>query len=325
MGITNATNLSLAAGTANARTTFESKYEEFFAGGMPGTWQLFTDKNTGKTEYKQFEFITNQPVMRKWVGSRIRKYMRHYSTLLQLETYEATMEIARKLIQYGGDPDTIGKAIDTFMRLQATAYDKAFATAIDSNSGAGPTGYDGVGLFSAAHPHASGGGTQSNLSAGTNLSWSSFDSLRAGMRTLTFENGEPANVVATHARCGPLLESRFKSILEAKERIRFTDMTTADTTTLAQNATAVTNVWAGELTLIVDPRVTGYYWDLYDLSKPGVRPIILYEGQAPHPVNQDQMTDKDRFENDVFVYGLEGDFTFDAGMWMVAARATGTA
>jgi phage major head subunit gpT-like protein len=163
------------------------------------------------------------------------------------------------------------------------------------------------------------------LAAGTNLSWSTFDAARTAMRQLTFENGEPAGVNPTHMRVGPALESRAKAILEAKERIRFTDMTTADTTTLAQNATAVTNVWAGELTLVVDPRVTNYFWDLYDLSKPGVRPIELYEGQAPHPVNLDQMTDYPRYTDDVFVYGLEADFVFDSGMWMVGYRATGTA
>jgi len=319
-------NLSLSAGLASAQTTYQAAFENLYAGNMlPGGWSLWTEKLTGNAKTISLQSIANFPVMSEWNGAKIEKYLRHYALTATLKKFEATLPIQRMDLTYEGGMPIIGRAIDAYLRQQVTAYDKSCADVLDSASGAGPTGYDLVALFSASHPHGAAGALQSNIGAGVNLNWRTFDAARQAGTEYRFENGEPAGIRYTHMRVGPKLERVAKEILEAKDRIAYTDMFAAASTTAVQNATLFPNVWAGELKLVVDPRITTYYWDLYDLSKPGVRPLMLYEGRAPEPVLLDQMDGERRFNTDEFVFGLEGDWVPFAGHWMTAYRGTGTA
>jgi phage major head subunit gpT-like protein len=146
------------------------------------------------------------------------------------------------------------------------------------------------------------------------------------MRKFKDESSEPFDLIPTHMRVGPDLEQRAKEILEAMTRATFVDMTGSESTTAVETGAQTTNVWSGELELIVDPRMgSAYHWDLYDLSIPGVMPMVLVEERAPVPVHQDQLTDSRRFTYDEFVFGVEADFKVGAGAWMTAYRGTGTA
>jgi phage major head subunit gpT-like protein len=324
------TNQSYAAGLSAAVTTYQTAYQDLYRSQLPGAYQAWTRIITGNTMNVDLRWLSNTPVMRKWLGARVEKTMRVNQTSYTLEKYEATTTVNRMDLQYEGNFSAIQDGLNTFLQNNLTAYDLAVSTALDGSSGAGPTCFDTLALFSTAHTQGPSAGTQSNLSSGTNLSWGNFDAARAAMAGFKFENGEPAYIKPTHMRVGTALESRAKQYLQAKDRVTFTNMLGAESTTAVQNATLMPNVWAGELTLIVDPRIpssgTGaFYWDLYDLSKPGLRPIVLYEGRKPVPVIQNQMEGERRFRTDQFVFGLEGDFTVGAGHWMCGYRATGTA
>ncbi len=318
-------NLSLQAGLAAAATTYTTGFNEFYQTQLPGAYQAWTEVITGNTMNLDLRWVSNTAQMRKWLGSRVEKSMRVYGTSYKLEAWEATHVIKRMDLEYEGNLNVIGRGIDGFLKSTLVAYDQAVSSVADSASGAGPTAFDGVALYSASHPYGPAGANQSNLAAATNLSWTTFDAARQAMTELRHENGEPCYVRPTHMRVGPKLERRAKEILEAKDRMVFTNVFATETTTAVQNATAFPNVWAGELTLIVDPRITNYYWDLYDLSKPGVRPYVLYEGRKPQAINMIDMSSTRRFYQDEFVFGLEGDYVVGAGMWQVAYRGTGTA
>lgn len=323
---TNGTSLTLMEGVAAANTTFETAYQELYSAQLPGVYQMYTRVIPGGAMTLDMRWTTNNPVMRKWLGSRVEKYTRMYQQSYVLEKYEATLPIARMLLEYNNNLALIGDMVDSFVRAGAIAYDAAAAAALDSNSLAGPLGFDGVPLFSAAHPHAPGGAVQANLYPGLNMNAMNVDAVRTAMASLKFENGEPANIRPTHIRVGPKLETRAREIANATTRVAVYDSTgKQDATTGVVAVAPIVNVWAGELSVIVDQRVTGFTWDLLDLSKPGVMPIILYEGRKPTPIHLDKMTDLPRFYNDNFIFGLEGDFTVGAAMWLVAARATGTA
>jgi phage major head subunit gpT-like protein len=318
---TQSSNTSLMEGLAAANTTFETAYNELYSQQLPGVYTNYTKIIQGNTMALDLRWTTNHPVMRKWLGSRVEKYVRTYQQSYVLEKYEATLPIPRMLLQYSNNMNLIGDTIDTFVKNQAQAYDAACSAALDGNSGAGPTCFDGVSLFSAAHPHAPGGTTQSNLSAGTNLNWVNFDAARAAMSQFKFENGEPAQMRPTHLRVGPKLETRAKEIVGAQMRVATYNNTGGqDAVSGVVAGVPLVNIWHGELDVIVDQRITNFFWDLLDLSKPGVTPIILYEGRKPEPVHLDKMTDLPRFYNDNFIYGLEGDFTAGAGMWMTAYK-----
>lgn len=323
---TQSSNLSLMEGLAAANTTFETAYNELYSQQLPGVYTNYTKVISGNAMALDLRWTTNHPIMRKWLGSRVEKYVRTYQQSYVLEKYEATLPIPRMLLQYANNMNLIGDSISTFVGNQAQAYDAACSAALDGNSGAGPTCFDGVALFSASHPHGPAGVTQSNLSAGTNLNWVNFDAARTAMAQLKFENGEPAQVRPTHIRVGPKCETRAKEIVGAQMRVAsYSSTGVQDAVSSVVAAAPLVNIWHGELDVIVDQRITNFYWDLMDLSKPGVMPIILYEGRKPEPVHLDKMTDLPRFYNDNFIYGLEGDFTAGAGMWLTVYRATGTA
>jgi phage major head subunit gpT-like protein len=316
-----ATNLDLDAGLQSANTTFQAMREELFTGAqLAGPYAMWTDivPNTGRWEN---HFIANWPIMRQWTGARQEKVLRDYSEILTPVSYEATLPIKRLTITRD-KTGAVGKAIDGFMRQNVMAHDQTVASSLDGTSGTGPTGYDAVALFSASHGQVP---NTSNISSGTNLSHANFSTARATMRKLQFENTEPAQIVPTHARCGPDLEQRYKEILSADTRIVFTDMQSDESTTAVQNATQIANVWQGELVLVVDPRVTTFYWDLYDLSKPNNKPMTLIDERRPEAINKTDMTDERRFQFDEFLYGLEGEWKVGAGQWMTAHRGTGTA
>lgn len=323
---TQATNFSLMEGLAAANTTFETAYNELYSQTLPGVYQQYTRVIGGNTMSLDLRWTTNNPMMRKWLGSRIQKYVRTYQQSYVLEKYEATLPIARMLLEYNNNMNLIGDTVSNFVNGAASAYDAACSTALDSNTGAGPTCFDGGSLFATTHPHGPAAVTQSNLSAGTNLNWVNFDAARTAMSLLKFENGEPAQIRPTHIRVGPKLETRAKEIVGAEMRIAsFSNAGAQDAVANVVAAAPIVNIWKGELDVIVDQRITNFYWDLYDLSKPGIKPIILYEGRKPVPVHLDKMTDLPRYFNDDFIFGLEGDFTVGGGMWMTAYRATGTA
>lgn len=329
LGNTQTTNLALQETLIQSATQFEAAFQEIFRDAqVPGEFSKYTDVRMGKTIQLMLLVMANHPTMREWLGSRVEKYLRSYSQTITLRTWEATLPVRRILMDYVDSVGTVKDAIDTFVNSTSTAYDEQCSASLDGTSGTGPTGFDGVALFSASHPHGPSG-NQSNIAAGTALSYSAFDAGRAAMAGWRFENGTPARRKATHMRVGVALETRAKEILSATQRVVAVAADALEAGTRVA-ATTIDNVWKGELELIVDPRIppsgTGaFYWDLFDLRQPKLRPIVLYVGRAPEPIHQLDMDSDRRFNLDELVFGIEGDFAPAAGHWMSCYRGTGTA
>lgn len=319
------TNAHIPTGASAAWTTFLAKHQELMAGPMTGAFNLYCEEipSDGKIDV---QFLANLPVMREWVGPRQEKEPRHYSYPANPRPKEATMPFFRQTISR----DRIGivaRAIAQFFDQAKSAYDRTAATARDSNSGTGDTGYDAVAIYSASHPHVNSGAGGSNLGS-LSLTHANFTATRASMRGLKLENGDPAGVMPTHMRVGTVLETRAKEILEAKGVIKYTDVDGSETSggSTVQNATYFDNVWQGELQLYVDERIStsSYYWDLDDLSKGSNRPFALVLERPFEALTRDQMTDPERWENDRFLFGLEGDWVVVPAMWMLTYRQRGT-
>jgi len=324
------TNLSLNAAFANANTAYQVKYAELYENALPGAYQIYTDQITGvDTETTEFDWATNHPMMREWIGPRREAFLRAYTQQIKLKTYERLLSFERKTLVLRDKTGAVARGIKTFLSQQVAAYDLTGYTAYMSASGAGPTGYDGVALFANAHPHSGSGGNQSNLSAGTNLNAATYDAAQTAMNSYTLENGEPAGMVGTHLVIGPNLKTRARQLFGASTRLVTVDASgKLDAAASVVAAGAVQNMYDGEVTIVVDMRRVGtpaYYWDLVDCSKSGIRPMVQLIHRAPTPIHQDQMTDPARFSRDRVYFGLEGDWVFAAGMWMSAYRATGTA
>lgn len=319
-------NADIETSLFNANTTFVERGSELSRMAiMPGPYALWTEvlQNEGNWER---HFLRNHPMMRQWTGARQLKQLRAYKENLLPVPYEATMPIPR-LTLVRDKTGSVEQAIDVFVSQAAMAYDEAVAGSIDGSSGNGPTGADGVSLFNNSHPNVNSGSGHDNLAASTNFSHANFNTARAAMRKFVFENGQPMHVRPTHIRVSPDLEQRAKEVLEAKDRLVAIDEGADEATSAVIAATSKVNVWAGECTVVVDERITSntYYWTLFDLSKGGMKPMVLIEERRPQPIHLTEMTDEKRFWEDDFYYGMEGEWKVGAGEWQLAYRGTGTA
>jgi phage major head subunit gpT-like protein len=312
-------------GLANASVAFDTLAGQFFGQAqLPGNYALYTNVVTGVTAYTtELDVLANTPTMRKWVGPRREQRLRAYSQRITLDPYEATMAIARMTLAYRDRQGQVAKTIKAFLSNEKVAFDQSTHTAYVSNSGAGPTGYDGVPLFSASHPHGTAaGGTQSNTGS-LALSAANLDAVIATMAGYMFENGTPMQVTPTHLRVGPKLAMAARAIIGQGTRLIAINASGVEATSSVVAAAAVPNVFNGELQLIVDPYLNGTmddWWEVLDLSKGDAKPMQLLVGRAPTPVHQDQMWADRRFHLDEFLYGLEGDWKPDAGLWATCYR-----
>lgn len=326
-----ATNQDLRAGLASHNTLFDIMFEETVNNAVPGPWGAWTEQINAQGEQTiNMAWLTNTPTWRTWTGSKVYKNLRNYTLSVTYDKKEATLALKRDMVQYDRT-GVLGRTLQKFVSANVTdAYDGFVATSKDSNSGAGPTGFDAVALYSASHPHAPSAGTQSNLGSGTNLSHSAL--LTADQTTALWveENGRPVRASMNVMRVGPRLKQRAMELLSATRTQKIDSDGSLDTTRAASSTyqivggSAIPNVFEGTKTLVVDPRVTTYYWDLEDTAK-AYKSMILFITRAPEAISQTEMTDEQRFNHDDFVYSVECDVGVAAGHWYGTYRGTGTA
>lgn len=311
-------------GLANASVTFDTLSKQFFgAAQLPGAYSSYTYTQTGITSMTtEKDVLANTPIMRKWVGPRREQRLRAYSQRITLEPYEATLPISRMTLQYRDKQGQVADAIKQFLSNETVAFDYTTHAKYVSASGAGPTGYDGVPLFSTSHPHAPGGLTQSNTGTAA-FSAANLDAVIATMTSYRFENDTPMRITPTHLRVGPKLAMQAAAVLNTNTRLIAVNASGVEASSSVVAAAGVDNVFKGVLQLIVDPNLIGSmddWWEVLDLSKGDAKPMQLLVGRAPEPVHQDQMWSDRRFQLDEFLYGLEGDWVAEAGIWATCYR-----
>lgn len=307
---------------AASNVTFLAKFGELFSGVLPGEYSKYSDSLKVDTLVTEFDVITNHPKMRKWVGARREQKMRAYSQRVTLEPWEVTIPVSRRDLQFSDKLGLVAKSIKDALNQEVTAYDDAVHTGYVSNSGAGPTGYDNVSLFNASHPHGYLGATQGNLGA-LALTPANLDAVMTIMMSYRMENGNNYRVRPTHLRVGPKNANNAKTILTTTQRLIAVNNTGAEAASAVVAAAGISNVYQGQLELIIDPNLIGTmddWWEVLDLSKPGLRPVIHVIGRPPTAIHQDKMDSDRRFQHDEFLYGLEGDWTVAAGLWQLAYR-----
>ncbi len=323
------TNLDLQAGLLSANTSYLVGYDGFYSAAMPGAYQAYTE--IMKTDGNQItlNWLANHPVLAKWIGPVIDKFLRQYSQTTTFVPFIANLPLKRALLAYD-KTGAVARAISDFFSRNLSAYDKAVFDEWMSASGAGPTCFDGTALFNTSHPHAVSGGVQSNIGAGSALSHATLMIAEYTMRLYAYENGEPMDINPDTIEVGPKLKMRTLELTSA-DRVQTVTAAgpTFDTTTAVAAATR-SSVWSGMFNVIINPRMnasgTGHFmWTMMDLGKPGIRPMILQENRFPEAIVSDSMTAQRRLVADEFEYRLEGDYGASPGMWAVAYRGTGTA
>jgi len=213
-----------------------------------------------------------------------------------LDTYASIFSISRKALIN----DDLGAFRDWASAAgQASAQTEAnllFAL-LTQSSGAGPVMDDGKRLFHVDHGNLAGSGTNLSDTAG-------LAAARLALRTMKGLDGKtPIAVTPKYLLVGPARETAAEKLLASLNAAQVSDV----------------NPFAGKLTLLVEPRITGNGW--YVFADPAQVPVMEYAylSSAPGP----QMSSREGFD----VLGTEFRVVLDFGAgavdWRGAYRDAG--
>ena len=267
---------------AAANTAYLAKGAEIFANSLEGPWSVFTDVAPCDGQALEIDVLGASPIIRQLVGSRRFGSFRAFGHRIKVSEYSTdAIELARLQV----DLDKAGimsKKLSDYLAQSANFWDKSVTDAFIAN----PKGFDGVALISTAHPFGYAGNWSNDAAAA--LSPDAFNTGIAAMSSLRLENGEPAGFYPTHLMVGPKNRKMAHDLCTAALRPFPITASGVEGYSSALAPTAIPNWMAGQLQVIVNPRLVGTttedMWFLMDLSRPGVRPMILGEAIAPSAV-----------------------------------------
>lgn len=295
-----------------ARTAAREAFGELFDGTAPGPWSMFTETYSTGSEDDDLVFASFLNTIEEWTGAKEYGNFEAFKQDVKLKKYHSTFALDRFDVDYDTS-GAIGSAIRrAIQNLRANSDDKLVFDALVSNSGAGPTGFDGAALI--ADSHSLGDSTYDNKTTSA-LSHSTYDSAVQAMMGYKTAAGEPMNIFPTHLVVGPKLRKAALEIVGA-DRVVAVDNSGAESGTRIAAATR-TNIFEGEVTVVIWNRLTGTqddYWYLMDLSK-GEMPIMLKNERDYELIERSAMDDSPRFELDKFVWSVEADKRVAAGAW----------
>ena len=276
-----------------------------FGDGVPGVMrELITVVPTDALRL-DIPIITGRPRPRKWKGDKVIHSLRAQLQQIPLEPWEVTVGANRLHVQY----DKTGAMETTlrgFLGQQATAFDAIVVDTLLAN----PEGYDRVALLSNSHPNSSSTGDNLTTDA---LSFSSWTAMKAQMRGFKDEDDNPLGINPDVLLVGPSLEQTALEITGAQRAVAITNAGVEGTANVVA-AYMRDNPYGGQVAVVVSDEIDGTQWFSIDSRHP-IGPIVATEGEAFHPEVQDSRTDEGAFRRNTFLYSLEGDYGFGAGMW----------
>lgn len=296
-----------AANTAYS-STFDALGDVF-----PGTFNLFSEdlSSDGDGSALNIGYTEDLGTVRVMKPGESRKYdgLRAFGATYDLEEVYSAHRIAR--IKVENDPS--GRIAKGLQRAAQRALEIIETRIWDTLKANTKTGVDGVALISASH--TSGSLTQSNLTT-TALGHSSYRAGKAAMRGLERENGQPYNINPTHLFVPEGLEDVAREVTGA-DKVVALDNTGAEATSGVVAATSIKNVYQGDTTVVVTPRMTAGTWLLMDLSTPGFRPWVHKLAKSPTPIMPDPRDESNR-QRSMLEYILSGDIAQGPGNWQTA-------
>lgn len=302
-----------------ANATYRAMWEKF-GEADPGVYDRFTEIIPTDSETNVFDFVTAFPQVEEWVGEKVFRAMRAYAFTITLKSYAKSLELDFKKVRYDRINFT-GKAIKRFL-TGTSIYDKVMTDVLLSN----PVGYDGVALFSTAHPHGPGGTNQSNLLASTTWSRAVHRQVVVAGPALRDEEGEPLRVAYDTVMVGPSNVHLAQEITGSKQRVVGINNTGEEASTGVVAAGSVDNYLGnvlfrgGEMDVVLNPRFVGSAAGrvLYVDSSKGAMPTLLLEGRKPESHEQTQMDSEGRFLKNKLRWSVEADIAGGAGLWQTA-------
>lgn len=294
-----------------ANTVYLAKGEEVFNRPKTGDWTLWTEQTSGVDgKTLEIDTIGPSPIVRELLGSRRYASLRAYAHSIRVKPYSTdALELSRADVELDKQGSITKRLVD-YLNANANFWEKIATDVLLSN----PIGVDNVALLSDSHPYGSGGAVWDNNTSDA-LSPNSFQAGITAMSGLLLENGEPAMMYPTHLVVGPSNEKMAKELTMAMRPFPIA-ATGLEAYSSVLAATTIENYVAGQITPVISRRLVGTYantWYLMDLSKPGVRPVILGEAIAPMAVSvtdpqSEPMLSRSKYAYYVEAYGAVGGF-----------------
>lgn len=296
---------------AVANTAVVERFNGLFTSSSPfGQFDSFLDVVPSSGLTSEIPFASPTGTWERWISAKSMSSLKAFKQSIEFRRYHYSIEIDRKDLAYD-QAGVVGKHIGAQMAKAKGEHLKIIADEMFSASGAGPTGYDGVAWLSTAHPMADGS-TQSNKTTSA-LSFSSYDAAYQAMTSYLGHNGQPLGIVPDTLVVGP--KNRKVAFDIAGGNLRPVAVNSSNAyadpggTLTPVAATAITNVFQGEIKVIVSDRLVGTQDDyayLMCTSLPD-KPFLLVEQRAPELISQFDMASSLRFYQDKFAWSVETD------------------
>lgn len=269
-------------------------------------------------------FLDRLPMMREWRGNRVINNPVAHARTITAKPYEHTYGLSKFDVK---DERLALFTMATKMQGEAVSKqpDQLNWEFLQIAGSTAALGYDGVAVYSTAHPLRGGisGGipvgapaTQSNLAVSTALTYDNFVAQRAAMRSLVGADGAPMMVTPTHLMVPPQLEGAAKLILEADFLASIQGVSTAPQS----------NTYKGTAGIIVNPWMTTWpnNWFLLDLSSV-VKPYIDWTLDPATFTPLMAPTDPNVFMAAQFLFGVESRKAASESVWWLSRACTSEA
>ncbi|MFZ4508375.1 MAG: Mu-like prophage major head subunit gpT family protein [Fimbriimonas sp.] len=263
---------------------------------------------------QKYAWLGSPPPMREFIDERRPGGMSAYSVTIEDKVFESTLAVDRKAIED-----------DQLEIIRLRIRDLAFRVAQHRQqivvetlaAGFGGTGYDGVSLFSTAHPAV--GGTTSNRTTAALSASSLADGINA-MMTVPDDQGTPLGVSPDTLVVGPKLQWIAAELIESPVVVY------KGNTSDSSPSTPYKNAFQGRLNVVVTPFLNGAtddYWFLLDTKRP-IKSVILQQ-RSDVPVEFSALESgggsESAFMRDRFHYGVRARYNVGFGLWQTAYGA----
>ncbi|HVZ89631.1 MAG TPA: Mu-like prophage major head subunit gpT family protein [Polyangia bacterium] len=284
-------------------------------------WNLFAELCPSGTEANIYNWLAEMPDLRPWVGEKVLNNLKARAYPLTNADWEHTYTFDRNKIEddqagiYMSQADLQGDAAARWPDRMVTNALFAATTAV---------GFDGNPFFYNSHPidiDNPGLGTYSNLLTSSPLNQANYAAAKAAMRSFEGESGIPLEVSPTLLMVPPALEQIGKEIINAATIVR-TVQNVAATENVA--AAGVSNVFQGDLTLVVNERLaadpTQNAWYLFSTDR--IKPFIFQQRKAPTRIPITDPTNPLVFNQRKFAYSVEARGAAGVSLPFLAIKCT---
>lgn len=298
---------SLDAVFVGLKTSFDKAFQS-----APAQWQQTAMLVPSGSSQNNYNWISNFPRMRKWIGEKAIKSLSAFKYSVINDDFEVTVEVERNHLE--DDQLGIYASHAQMAGFSARQLPDEIVSEL-KNSAFTSECYDGQNFYDTNHPVTDSAGVTSNvsnkltaaLSASTQAAAaSSFGAARLAILSFKDEDGRPLNLMPDVLEVPPALESTANLLL-------LSDKLLDDTP----------NPYKGMARVLVNPRlVSNSAWFLHATNMP-IKPFIYQERKAPVFVSQTDSMSDDVFSRKIFKYGAEARAAGGYGFWQMSVGSTG--